>query len=107
MRRLYIFIVLSLLIFSQGPYAQCNSLNTAISNKIKHLGKWSSNEDPLFKEGHSDAVPQGLVDFVEETLSESVLAPENNNYFYDKAQLNTALNDTSEVFLTFVTKGAG
>jgi hypothetical protein len=54
------------------------------------LGKWSSNEDPLFKEGHSDAVPQGLVDFVEETLSESVLAPENNNYFYDKAQLNRA-----------------
>ena len=107
MRRLYIFIVPALLIFSQASYAQCDSLNTAISNKIKYLGEWSSNGDPLYKEDPSDTVPEGLVDFVEETLPESVLVPENSSYFSDNAQLNTVLNDTSEVFLTFVTEGAG
>lgn len=107
MRRLFTIFALLSVACTMNAQAQCDSVNTAITDKFRYLGEWDSNGIPLYQETPSDVISDELVSFVENTLPESTRIPATSSYFSDTVQLNTVLNDSSEVYLTFVTEGAG
>lgn len=86
----------------------CDSINTELTSKFKFLGGWDSNGTPDYLQPESGDVSQALINYVKETLPESVNLPDSDGeYFGDDVQLNTELTDTSEVYLTMVHEGAG
>ena len=86
----------------------CDSVNSELTSKFRFLGEWDSNGTPYYMDPASDEVSQALINFVNETLPESVNFAESNlDYFGIKVQLNTELKEASEVYLTLVHEGAG
>lgn len=86
----------------------CDSVNVELTSKFRFLGDWEQNGKPKYLEDTADVVSEALINYVVNTLPESVNLPESNDeYFGDDVQLNTELNKASKVYLTMVHEGAG
>lgn len=87
--------------------AECDSINDELSSKFRFLGEWDQNGTPKYLDPEGDEVTEGLLDYVNSALPESVKLPQNNDeYFGDNVQLNTELKENSKVYLTMVHEGA-
>lgn len=103
-----IIIIVSLFFKAVALGASCDSVNNELNSKFRFLGEWSADGTPDYMDPASDEVSQALIDFVDNTLPESVnFASGNDDYFGLDVQLNTEIKEASEVFLTLVHEGAG
>lgn len=88
--------------------SDCDSVNNALNSKFRFLGSWSPNGRPAYLDPDGDVVSVDLINFVNQTLPETVRVPASNDeYFNDNVQLNTELLEPSKVYLTMVHEGAG
>ncbi|MCG8305965.1 MAG: DUF4114 domain-containing protein [Cytophagales bacterium] len=91
-----------------GQSTACDSVNDELNAKFRFLGNWDANGTPGYMDPASDEVSQALINFVKNTLPETVnFVASNQDYFGDHIQLNTELKEASEVYLTMVHEGAG
>ena len=85
----------------------CDSVNEAITQKFRFLGKW--NQDGKIEYGviPGDTISDEMTNFVEVTLPETInIFERGGDLFDDNAQLNTVLKDSSDVWVTFIHEGA-
>lgn len=94
----------TMLITRVDVHAQCDSINTTVTNKIRFLGGWQSNGRPTYLT-NADAISQEIKDFVNATLPEST-RNSDSAYFDDNVQSNTILVDTTDLYLTFLQENA-
>ena len=93
-------------LFQDTP-AGCDSVNEELTSKFRFLGGWDENGKPAYLEAENDSVSQALINFVKETLPESVPLPgRDDDYFNDSIPLNTRLLKDSKVYITMVHEGA-
>lgn len=72
------------------------------------LGSWNSNGVPTYLEPANDVISQGLLDDVNASLPEGLHLPLSHpEYISTSNQTNLALDDSSEVWVTFIHEGAG
>lgn len=91
-----------------GQETSCDSTNNELTSKFRFLGGWDADGSPEYLEDTQGDVTDALINYVVETLPESVSLPNSDDqYFTDDVQLNTELNEASEVYLTMVHEGAG
>ncbi len=91
----------------QDASSGCDSINDELTSKFRFLGGWDENGKPDYLEAESDSISQSLINFVMETLPETVPLPgRDDSYFNDSVQLNTVLLEESKVYLTMVHEGA-
>ncbi len=96
------------LCLAQTEISGCDSINEELTSKFRFLGGWDENGKPDYLEPENDSISQSLINFVMETLPETVPLPgRDDSYFNDSVQLNTRLLEDSKVYLTMVHEGAG
>ncbi len=105
-------IIAFTIIFTFGDFlpvraTDCDSVNTVLNAKFRFLGSWDANGRPLYLDPEGDIVSEEMINYVNETLPETVKVPASNDeYFNDDVQLNTELLEASKVYLTMVHEGA-
>jgi len=89
------------------PQDRCDSINDALSAKFRFLGTWNDAGRADYLEDVRDTVPEELLDYIDNTLPESSSIIEANTGLFDpNAQLNTVLNDTADIYVTYISEGA-
>ncbi|MBN8545351.1 MAG: choice-of-anchor A family protein [Ignavibacteria bacterium] len=74
----------------------------------KTLGTWNSDGVPNYLEPIGDVIPQSLLNRINATLPESVRLPSSHPEFLnDTIQTNLYILQESDVWVTFVSEGAG
>jgi hypothetical protein len=90
------------------PQNRCDSINETLNQKFRYLGTWDDQGRPDYLENIRDTIPESLLEYIENTLPESISIIEaNTGLFNPNAQLNTVLNDTADVYITYIVEGAG
>lgn len=80
----------------------------AQSINFQTLGTWNSQGLPDYLVSPSDVIPQDFLERVRATLPESKkLTVSNPEYFTDSVVTNLIILQEADVFVTFVTEGAG
>ncbi|MGB0979843.1 MAG: LruC domain-containing protein, partial [Croceimicrobium sp.] len=84
---------------------------TPISGNYYYIGTFSSGSEaglPNYLENPGDVISQELLDDVDASLPESAPVPSNNpSYLTVGNELDLVIEDQSDVWVTFVTEGAG
>ncbi len=88
---------------SQG----CDSVNEAITQKFRFLGGWDKDGKIDYHVMPGDTISDEMLHFVETTLPETInIFDRDGDLFDENAQLNTVLNEASDVWVSFVHEGA-
>ncbi len=96
MKKIFLFVILALNI----SYAQSITYNT--------LGTWQSNGVPNYLEPVNDVIDASLLSRVAASLPESKKVPIHHpNYISNTTQTNVFLTEECDVWVTFITEGAG
>ena len=86
----------------------CDNTPDWVRDKIRYLGSWTESGKPLYLHVPGDDISQELMSFLNTTLPPGVdQVATNPELFNGENQLNTVIQDTSEVWITFVDEGAG
>jgi choice-of-anchor A domain-containing protein/uncharacterized repeat protein (TIGR01451 family) len=96
MKKIFLFIIF---VYSIG-LAQTITFNT--------LGTWQSNGVPNYLEPVNDIIDASLLSRVNASLPESQKVPNHHpNYLSNTTQTNVYLTEECDVWVTFITEGAG
>ncbi len=79
---------------------------SALPNGLQTLGGWDNNGRPDYLE-QPDVIEQSLLDDIDASLPESRPVPEYNQSYLVDSDMNTRLQETAEIWVTFVHEGAG
>ncbi len=84
------------------------SSNARIESKFSFLGSYDNQGVPSYLEPVNDYVPQDILDLIDNSLPERQPVPiYHPEYLNSNLISDIQLKDSSEVFVTFVTEGAG
>ena len=61
---------------------ECDSINDELSSKFRFLGSWDENGRPDYLESPPDTVSEELINYVTQTLPETVSITESNGKYF-------------------------
>ena len=83
-------------------------LAASISAQYKTLGSWNSQGVPDYLVTPGDNIDSGLMERINNSLPESVKLPDSHpEYILSSSQGNIVLQEEAEVWVTYITEGAG
>ncbi|MEX6625510.1 DUF4114 domain-containing protein [Tenacibaculum salmonis] len=83
---------------------------TAIINSqnYQYLGEYTSNGTPLYLETPGDNISYETLEMISNSIPESYPVPDYNPHYISSGyDTNIELNDTADIWVTFVSEGAG
>jgi LruC domain-containing protein len=95
---------------TSGQVRSLNNTPPAVrqENGYYVLGDWSSNGRPYYLEENNEVITADFLEDLNEVLPERRSLPENNpEIFNTEEDANLHLQEDAEVFLTFISEGAG
>lgn len=92
----------------QEPETESVAGGQSFSSRYKYMGPYDNQGVPTYKLPVRDYISQDLLDLVNNSLPESRPVPTwNPEYIAEDVVTDTRLQDSAEVFITFVHEGAG
>lgn len=91
-----------------GSSVQRLAVSDNFSSRYVYVGSYNSSGVPNYLEPQRDVITQDLLDLVDNSLPEGQQVPvDNPQYIAGETSADTRLEDSAEVFITFVHEGAG
>jgi len=82
--------------------------NRQLPFELKKIGEWTGSGKPKYLEPVPDVIDQAFIEDVNNSLPESRPVPEYNaEYIAQGTETNIKLTEWAEIWVTFVTEGAG
>ncbi|PKH51542.1 hypothetical protein CXF68_12995 [Tenacibaculum sp. Bg11-29] len=81
---------------------------TIYAQNYQYLGEYTSNGTPLYLESPGDNISYPTLDMISYSLPESYPVPDYNPHYISSGyETNVVLSETADVWVTFVSEGAG
>lgn len=96
------------LVINLFAYLIISNLLIAQNIEFETLGSWNENGYPDYLEDNSDEITEEFINRIYNSLPESKDVPEHHpEYISNSVQTNVLLNETADMYVTFVGEGAG
>ncbi len=94
--------------FAPGEGSGEAEKTSAFTDKFTYMGTYNSDGVPTYLTPSRDVITQDILDLVANSLPEGFPVPDHNpQYIADSINADTRLQDSAEVWVTFVHEGAG